>query len=60
MPNAPDTIVLVHGLWMTPLSWEHWAARLEGQGYTVLTPAWPGMERSVEDLNRDGSSGFSP
>jgi hypothetical protein len=20
----PDTIVLIHGLWMTPLSWEHW------------------------------------
>jgi hypothetical protein len=20
----PDTIVLIHGLWMTPRSWEHW------------------------------------
>ncbi|TMF56830.1 MAG: alpha/beta hydrolase, partial [Chloroflexi bacterium] len=23
-PAAPDTIVLIHGLWLTPLSWEHW------------------------------------
>ena len=21
--TAPDTIVLIHGLWMTPRSWEH-------------------------------------
>ena len=23
--TRPDTIVLVHGLWMTPRSWEGWA-----------------------------------
>ena len=23
-PTAPDTIVLVHGLWVTPRSWEKW------------------------------------
>ena len=23
------TIVLIHGLWMTPLSWEHWIERYE-------------------------------
>ena len=26
MPT-PDTIVLIHGLWTTPLSWEHWVER---------------------------------
>jgi hypothetical protein len=26
-PPVPDTIVLIHGLWMTPLSWEHWTER---------------------------------
>lgn len=25
--NTADTIVLIHGLWMTPLSWEHWIER---------------------------------
>jgi pimeloyl-ACP methyl ester carboxylesterase len=55
MSEKPDTIVLVHGLWMTPRSWEHWAARYESAGYTVLAPAWPGMEAEVEELNRDPS-----
>ena len=22
--NKPDTIVLIHGFWVTPRSWEHW------------------------------------
>ena len=22
--DAPDTVVLIHGLWMTPRSWEQW------------------------------------
>jgi pimeloyl-ACP methyl ester carboxylesterase len=55
MSDAPDTIVLIHGLWMTPRSWEHWASRYESRGYKVLTPAWPGLEVEVEELNRDPS-----
>jgi alpha-beta hydrolase superfamily lysophospholipase len=48
-----DTIVLIHGLWMTPRSWEHWVARYTAAGYTVLAPAWPGLEGEVEALNAD-------
>src|ERR671939_584030 len=44
-PGAPDTIVLIHGLWMTPRSWEHWIERYEGRGYHVLAPAYPGASR---------------
>jgi pimeloyl-ACP methyl ester carboxylesterase len=51
----PDTIVMIHGLWMTPRSWEHWKERYEGRGYTVHTPAWPGFEGEVEALNADPS-----
>jgi pimeloyl-ACP methyl ester carboxylesterase len=51
--SAPDTIVLIHGLWMTPRSWERWAARYADQGYKVLAPSWPGMEAEVEALNAD-------
>jgi alpha-beta hydrolase superfamily lysophospholipase len=47
MANEPDTMVLIHGLSMTPRSWEHWKARYEAEGYTVLAPAWPGMEGEV-------------
>ncbi len=53
--SAPDTIVLIHGFWVTPRSWEDWKARYESQGYTVLTPAYPGFEVEVEALNADTS-----
>ena len=53
--TGPDTIVLIHGLWMTPRSWEHWQQRYERRGYKVIAPAWPGMEAEVEELNRDPS-----
>src|SRR5215210_5787501 len=52
-PISPATIVLIHGLWMTPLSWEHWIARYSSRGYHVLAPTWPGLDRSVEELRRD-------
>jgi pimeloyl-ACP methyl ester carboxylesterase len=50
---APDTIVLVHGFWVTPRSWEHWIAHYEAAGYRVLAPAYPGFEVEVEALNAD-------
>jgi len=53
MSTAPDTIVLVHGFWVTPRSWEDWKARYEQAGYRVLTPAYPGFEVEVEALNAD-------
>lgn len=51
--TQPDTIVLVHGLWVTPRSWEGWKERFEAQGHTVLTPAYPGFEVEVEALRED-------
>jgi len=50
---APDTIVLIHGLWLTARSWEHWSGRYESLGYGVLAPNWPGMESEVEAVNAD-------
>jgi pimeloyl-ACP methyl ester carboxylesterase len=53
--DAPrsDTIVLIHGFWVTPRSWEHWISRYEGLGHRVLAPAYPGFEVEVEALNAD-------
>ena len=51
--SAPDTVVLIHGFWVTPRSWEHWVARYEAAGYRVLAPAYPGFEVEVEALNAD-------
>lgn len=53
-----DTVVLIHGLWMTPLSWEHWITRYEQRGMRVITPGYPGIElgvAGVEALRRDPS-----
>ncbi len=52
--DAPP-IVLIHGLWMTPLSWEHWIDHYRQHGYEVLAPAWPGMDGEIEELRRDAS-----
>jgi alpha-beta hydrolase superfamily lysophospholipase len=35
MPEIPDTIVLIHGFWVTPRSWEHWIDRYVRQGPVV-------------------------
>lgn len=35
------TIVLIHGMFMNPKSWENWKKYFEDRGYTVYTPAWP-------------------
>ncbi len=51
----PDTIVLVHGFWVTPRSWEGWIDHYEAKGYRVLAPAYPGFEVEVEALNADPS-----
>jgi pimeloyl-ACP methyl ester carboxylesterase len=54
-PSKPDTVVLVHGLWMTPLCWENWITRYEARGYRVFAPAWPGMEGDIDELRRNPS-----
>ncbi|GAB2951480.1 hypothetical protein GCM10023080_007600 [Streptomyces pseudoechinosporeus] len=51
--STPDTIVLIHGFWVTPRSWEHWIPHYEKRGYRVLAPAYPGFEVEVESLNAD-------
>ena len=44
-------IVLIHGLWMTPKSWDTWADRFRAAGHQVIVPGWPGIDdRTVEDI----------
>lgn len=52
--TAKTPIVLIHGLWMTPSSWETWAERFRSLGHDVIVPGWPGIDdRSVEDIRRN-------
>jgi pimeloyl-ACP methyl ester carboxylesterase len=53
---APDTIVLIHGLWLTALSWERWVDRYKARGMQVIAPSWPGMDDDIADLRRDPSA----
>ena len=40
-PSAPDTIVVIHGLWVTSRSWEKWAERYEGSRLPRVNPGLP-------------------
>ena len=48
-------VVLIHGMWMTPLSWEHWVKRYSDRGHQVLAPAWPGLDAEPDALRKDPS-----
>jgi alpha-beta hydrolase superfamily lysophospholipase len=50
------TIVLIPGLWMTALCWEHWVKHYSDKGYCIVARSWPGMEGGIEQLRRDPSS----
>ncbi|MFB7719770.1 alpha/beta hydrolase [Nocardia sp. NPDC056100] len=52
--NPP--IVLIHGLWMTPSSWDTWAGRYRERGHQVIVPGWPGIDdRSPAEVRADPS-----
>ncbi|HEY9307935.1 MAG TPA: alpha/beta hydrolase [Microbacterium sp.] len=55
MATATKTpIVLIHGLWMTPKSWDTWADRFRAAGHQVIVPGWPGIDdRTVEDIRHN-------
>jgi pimeloyl-ACP methyl ester carboxylesterase len=44
------TIVLIHGMFMTPLCWEKWIPYYQSKGYHAIAPAWPGRDKPVETL----------
>ena len=46
------TIVLIHGMFMNPLCWEKWIPYYESKGYRCVAPAWPGRDKSVEELRK--------
>jgi len=41
-------IVLIHGLWVLPSSWDNWVDYFDGEGYAGLTPDWPDDPETVE------------
>ena len=53
MSQQPNTIVLIHGLWMTALSWENWVRRYTDRGLRVIAKSWPGMDIDIGELRRN-------
>src|SRR6516165_1790717 len=52
----PRTIVLVHGLWMTPRCWDPFRQLYEERRYRVIAPPWPRLHDDIEDIRRDPSA----
>ncbi|HEY6585381.1 MAG TPA: alpha/beta fold hydrolase [Gaiellaceae bacterium] len=52
--SAPP-IVLIHGMWMTTLSWEGWVKHYEAKGHRAIAIPWPGLTAAPEELRRDPS-----
>src|SRR5918995_1202000 len=44
--NTP--IVLIHGLWVLPSSWNNWIAYFEQNSYAGVAPDWPDDPETVE------------
>jgi pimeloyl-ACP methyl ester carboxylesterase len=53
------TIMLVHGMFMNPRSWQPWKEFYERRGYDCISPAWPLHEGDPGDLRSRVSPGFS-
>jgi pimeloyl-ACP methyl ester carboxylesterase len=50
-----QTVLLIHGGWVTPACWDQFVSYFESRGYRCLAPAWPGKDRSVEAIRADPS-----
>ncbi|MEN3281753.1 MAG: hypothetical protein V7607_2893 [Solirubrobacteraceae bacterium] len=42
-------VVLIHGLWLLPNSWDSWTGFFEEAGYAAVSPGWPGDPESVAE-----------
>jgi pimeloyl-ACP methyl ester carboxylesterase len=51
--GSSDTIVLIHGLFLSHSSWDTWVERYTARGFTVIAVPWPGLAGSVEELRAD-------
>jgi pimeloyl-ACP methyl ester carboxylesterase len=53
-----DTIVLIHGNFVTRRSWEPWVARYSARRYQVVPIAYPGRDKPVESLKANRKDPF--
>ena len=60
MSAQAPSVVLIHGMWMTPRSWDNWVDHYRDRGYNAIAPGWPGV-KDPEETRRDpaGLKGLS-
>lgn len=55
MSRPAKTIVLIHGLWVTPSSWAKFKSYYESLGHKVIAAPWPGVNKDAAAMRRDSS-----
>ena len=56
-PGANNRLVVIsHGLWDGPESFEGWGRHLASHGYTVLLPRHPGSDRQQQSAMLSGKA----
>jgi pimeloyl-ACP methyl ester carboxylesterase len=55
MAADSQTVVLIHGMWMTPRSWDNWVDHYTDRGHRAIAPGWPGV-KDPEETRRDPSA----
>jgi len=53
--KPPKIILLIHGLWVTPSSWQKFQRYYESLGHKVIASPWPGINKDVAAMRRDPS-----
>jgi len=47
--SGRPAVVLIHGLWLLPSSWDRWAELFAQAGYATVTASWPDDPETVEE-----------
>ena len=42
-------VVFIHGLWLLPSSWDHWAEVFEQAGFAAVTPSWSDDLETIDE-----------
>src|SRR4029453_4501536 len=54
-PVMSQTVLFIHGGWVTPSCWDRFVSYFEARGHRCLAPAWPGKDRWAKGTRADPS-----
>jgi pimeloyl-ACP methyl ester carboxylesterase len=55
MSAEGQTVVLIHGMWLTPRGWDSWVDHYRDRGFRAIAPGWPGV-KDPEETRGDPSA----